>query len=895
MRKCIRMRGLALALAFLLAAGCAGPALSARAAETDDGFITEGTYSFTADGGGNVQEQDTFVFREDCFMRSSFSGCAHLAELSAQAAMASASRYGEGPDRYEKDPSGNARNVTELLTAAGFEDVETNRYYTLEKQENSMGTAVGRRTVRAFGHVYTLLAVIPRSAGYKQEWAGNFTVGDGDLHEGFKAARDEILRFMKQYIEQHNVTGELKVWMAGHSRGGAVCSLLGGFLADGGAAYFGGRVSLQPEDVYCYTYAAPRCVRETVSRREELSVAGARADAAYADDTPGDPYTPDTDGHVDVQDGIFGGVRNYIFSDDVIPQLPPADWGLTHYGTDLPAEQEGIGAEVMAAELEQISPRSRKAFADGGDYRGFARYTFDLPSLSLIPDETADGAQTLGVFMTARVPGLMAGCETAGEYVSEGYQETMRHAGALIGLLMSYPKDALQPDVQTLVRPAVLLLLSYAAERMQAERGARDEAEGITMALEDLLAWVSGKNISHETFTMDDFLEILAVWLNDHENDPAGAAALTAMENAVPEKAASAVRTLLGIFHKDNSLFRPVSAAEAVRAYLKACAVGPDPECSAAAAFPTAKDARSLLYTVLPLVLSFTDYEFGSVLKDEGSHPFGEAVEILLPLLLQETDADGNRTVYDSVAAAADEAAAQVLEQLVGPLAEDAGTHVGSAYQAIIRGHLDALKARAGQLRKTLSYFLLYTKGEAYDTARMAAGVCTLAANAKIIPTAHYNECYIAWMRAARKAGIEPEHGITQDPGRQPDYERDGVRAHWVLKDGGEKRYFTDRFLSEELTEADLVIPRETQPELPASVPGLPESGTETESGPQTETQSAEAGTRGGIAPETAPDEAGTGQGGETVLWVAVGLLAAGGALAGVLIARKKTEGGGQS
>ena len=46
-----------------------------------------------------------------------------------------------------------------------------------------------------------------------------------------EAARDEVLRFMKQYLEKHDIGGELKVWTAGHSRGGAVANLLGGFLA----------------------------------------------------------------------------------------------------------------------------------------------------------------------------------------------------------------------------------------------------------------------------------------------------------------------------------------------------------------------------------------------------------------------------------------------------------------------------------------------------------------------------------------------------------------------------------------------------------------------------------------------------------------------------------------
>ena len=48
-----RTRMTALCLAFLLAAGSMGA--GARAVKTDDSFVTEGTYSFTSDGGGNLQ------------------------------------------------------------------------------------------------------------------------------------------------------------------------------------------------------------------------------------------------------------------------------------------------------------------------------------------------------------------------------------------------------------------------------------------------------------------------------------------------------------------------------------------------------------------------------------------------------------------------------------------------------------------------------------------------------------------------------------------------------------------------------------------------------------------------------------------------------------------------
>ena len=99
-------------------------------------------YNFTSNEESNIQSEDQFTYRNDCFERSSFLGCSHLEILSAQVAEASASWYGTGIDKHEVDYSNNAHNITEMLENMGFENVTTNKYYTLEKEENSAGVAV---------------------------------------------------------------------------------------------------------------------------------------------------------------------------------------------------------------------------------------------------------------------------------------------------------------------------------------------------------------------------------------------------------------------------------------------------------------------------------------------------------------------------------------------------------------------------------------------------------------------------------------------------------------------------------------------------------------------------------------------------------------------------------
>ncbi|MEG2679954.1 MAG: hypothetical protein RR949_08415, partial [Oscillospiraceae bacterium] len=112
------------------------------------------------------------------------------------------------------------------------------------------------------GKEYTLLAVVPRSAGYKKEWAGNFRVGDGTgtgngVHEGFADARKIVLDFAKQYVTDHHIGGDVKLWTAGYSRGAGVTNLVSAALIDDPNCL---GFTLKPENLYSYTFGTPSTV-----------------------------------------------------------------------------------------------------------------------------------------------------------------------------------------------------------------------------------------------------------------------------------------------------------------------------------------------------------------------------------------------------------------------------------------------------------------------------------------------------------------------------------------------------------------------------------------------------------------------------------------------------------
>lgn len=143
-----------------------------------------------------------------------------LAALSSYAAM-TGGRY-KKPLTDDAGDTGNGTNVMGLLTECGFNDVQANKYYFLPTEPDSVSCVAGHKTLKVGDEKYEFIAVTVYSPGYGQEFAGNLTVGKDGLHQGFKAARDEIVRFLKNYMEEHEIEGALKFWITGHSRSEAL-------------------------------------------------------------------------------------------------------------------------------------------------------------------------------------------------------------------------------------------------------------------------------------------------------------------------------------------------------------------------------------------------------------------------------------------------------------------------------------------------------------------------------------------------------------------------------------------------------------------------------------------------------------------------------------------------
>ncbi len=786
------------------------------ATDTDASFITSGTYSYTSNENHNIQQEDSFIFREDCFMRSSYEGCCHLYELSTQAAIASSSRYGETEDPYEVDPSNNGQNIVALLNDMGFEDVETNQYYTVEKLENSAAVCVGHRTIEVFGKTYTLLAIIPRSAGYKREWVGNFNVGAGDMHEGFKAGRDEILRFTKQYIEENGISGDLKVWTAGHSRGSAMANMLGGFFAGGGIAYFGDDVAITPEDVYCYAFANPMVIKDGTSKNEELSVEGAR-DGEYSADSPGDAFAYTGGGTVDVTDEIYNGIRNYPLPYDFITLLPPKEWGFALYGQILVVDADGaVTVEDMLAQLETISPFAYKQFTEKGDYRNFEWKTFDIDGLELVTDETVP-AGTMADFLRERINGLAYHAGSNEEYVADGVQENLQAIGGLYGLLLSMFHGGEEVPTDGIIMPGVLTYLAYATERLMAEGRAVSEGDALALAITDLLSHVSGEELDHTTMKADDavckLLETVFFEKNGDEYVEKSTALTQLLDESIvsliPENLKGDLPDIIGGFDKDFDPTEPIDdeiLGRMIGCYLKACVAGPDPECQMAEFGVTAEEARGFLYTIVYFALPGTD--LARVLSTAKVSTFSELGAAIASYLKEIKDDDGTGTgQYATLGDAADAALTVLADQILGEVVAKTASIYNQDYYNAAAAYLQTLKDNISAIRRYVSYLAFYEDGGLYSTESVLRNAATFVNTINMIPCAHYNELFVAWARAVRVADADGcDHAIYHVDGVEPTCSKEGLKEHWVYHEADADAFYQERNLATELTEADLVV-----------------------------------------------------------------------------------------
>ena len=219
-------------------------------------------------------KDDTIFYSDNYFKHKATRYNSHLATLSIY--MAKYSMNPGNPDSPDDKDwyEHQSDRVAKFWTTIGFNSPYFNEDYYTRTSFDTIGIGAAYRKIKEGNNEFTVIACTVRSGGYFFEWENNVFLGDGSNsdynHEGWYNAANRVIAFIGEYLKylkDNNLleTQQIKLWLSGFSRGGAVMNLTGGLLDnklgmdDSKTRYeiYDG-VNLKREDVMVYTFEAPQ-------------------------------------------------------------------------------------------------------------------------------------------------------------------------------------------------------------------------------------------------------------------------------------------------------------------------------------------------------------------------------------------------------------------------------------------------------------------------------------------------------------------------------------------------------------------------------------------------------------------------------------------------------------
>ncbi len=257
----------------------------------------------------------TCYYTHDYFVGSSYEYNPSLATMSLSLAM---SAFGNATGNQE-DYSNKSSSAKELLMNIGVpeENIDTNDWFTVKPTKDSIGVVSANMPITLSSGEYTLIIVAVRGGGYEQEWASNFTIGAEGQHQGFAEAKDMVAEYLKSYVDEQNITGDVKLWITGYSRAAATANLLGGAIDDG--MVISENISYDLDDVYTYCF-----------------------------ETPAGALIADVEGKT-----VYNNIFSIINPNDLVPFVAPSGLGFCRYGIDifLPSAENSENYEELKAKM----------------------------------------------------------------------------------------------------------------------------------------------------------------------------------------------------------------------------------------------------------------------------------------------------------------------------------------------------------------------------------------------------------------------------------------------------------------------------------------------------------------------------------------------------------------
>ena len=189
--------------------------------------VVIGEFSYTPAFENPTKEK--YYYHDDYFMKSSLKENNHLLTMSYNLAIST----------FEIN---NTTYTKKLYNDIGFKNIKAEGI-----SDSTIGTIIAHKKIDK----YDIVAVAIRGGQYKREWANNFVAGETGNIKGFNESSKIINTRIKEYIK-NNKLKNVKIWVVGYSRGGAIANLTGVYINNHLKEF-----KTKKEDLYVYTFEAP--------------------------------------------------------------------------------------------------------------------------------------------------------------------------------------------------------------------------------------------------------------------------------------------------------------------------------------------------------------------------------------------------------------------------------------------------------------------------------------------------------------------------------------------------------------------------------------------------------------------------------------------------------------